>query len=339
MTEQELQYLRKSASMLELYRKAEDIRIKITRTFSEKSPHRQAQLEDLDNFITKLANTLPSCTADQLRRIEETIANASSLEKHEKAIEEYRPISDRIEDVRQVVERGKVQWVKKQVLREEEEHRRLVATQTVERGLASLEIDAKKAMSSVNHEDGQNAITAGMVIEALLRIEGFNAAASICSPARDRYLLEAARHVQQLELSLIREAAGWFANGDGTLIYMRHPASPPKSFFGLGQDFDSRPTGVLIRQLTARTFQAEHASRDRAEYGKQVDGRERFRIESLPSIGQAIAYIDSLGRKHWYTNFLHPDSPLSHATRYPYPAEEHRNFVSWKDRANQMSNL
>ncbi|MCP9895556.1 hypothetical protein KBZ20_17485 [Vulcanococcus limneticus Candia 3F8] len=338
MTDQELQSLQRSLSKLELYQKAELIRNAITRTFSEKSPHRISQLKELDELVGSMAETLPPCSASQLQSFENSIADAASLARRRKIIAELEAIAALLPEINLAIDRGISRWEQNARLQEEDEKRKLALAQALEEAKATVSIDVEQALENVAHQEGQDAITSGLIIEALLRIKGFCAAVSGNSPLRDRYLSEASRHINPPHLSLIEEAAGFFAMSNGVLIYMRHPASPPKSFFGLGQDFDFRPTGVLIRQISSDTFQAEHASRDRVEYGKQVDGRERLRVEPLPSADKAMAYIRSLGAKHWYTNFLHPNSPLSQAPRYPYPEEQHRVFIGWKDRAQNSSN-
>lgn len=338
MTDQELQSLQRSLNKLELYQKAELIRNAIARTFSEKSPHRISQLKELDELVGSIAETLPPCSASQLQSFENSIAEAPSLARRTKIIADLEGIVALLPEISHTIDRGISRWEQDARLQEEDKKRKLALAQALEEVKATVQIDVEQAMTKVVHHEDQDAITSGMIIEVLLRVEGFCAAVSCNSPLRDRYLSEASRQINPPNLSLIQEAAGYFAMSNGVLVYMRHPASPPKSFFGLGQDFDFRPTGVLIRQISSNTFQAEHASRDRVDYGKQVDGRERLRVEPLPSAEKAMAYIRSLGAKHWYTNFLHPNSPLSEAPRYPYPEEQHRVFISWKDRAQNSSN-
>jgi len=338
VTDQERQSLERSSSKLELLQKAELVRNVITRTFSEKSPHRQSQLKALDEFVAIMIDTLPPCPAGQLRSLENSIADAASLAQRTKVIAEFETYAALLQDIQPAIDRGILRWEQNARLRAADEKRKLAASHAIDKALATLENDVEREVIKVAHQEGQDAITSGVIIEALYRIDGFSAAVSIDNPIIDRYLIEAARLINPPSLSLIREAAGYFARPNGVLVYMRHPASSPHLFFGLGHDLDFRPTGVLIRQLSADTFQAEHASRDRVDYGKKVDGRERFRVEPLPSVAQATTYIKSLGAKHWYTNFLHPYSPLSLVTRYPYPEEKHRVFISWRDRAQNNSN-
>jgi len=295
-------------------------------------------LEELEKLVHRLAETLPPCPAGQLQALENSIAEAGSLALSTKIFAELEAFGVTTQDIQPTIDRGILRWEQNVRLRKAEEEKRLVATQALNKALSTLKDDVKRALANVSHEQDQDAITSGAIIEALLQIDGFNAAVSIDSPILDSYLVEAAQRINPPNVSLIKEAAGYFAKPNGVLIYMRHPASPPKSFFGLGQDIELRPTGVLIRQLSPDTFQAEHASRDRVDYGRQVDGRERFRVEPLPSAANAMAYIKSLGSKHWYTNFIHPNSPLSQVARFPYPEEKHRVFISWKDRAQHNYN-
>lgn len=338
MTDQELQSLQISTNKLELFQKAELIRNAIKRTFSGRSPHRISQLKELDELVGSMAETLPPCSASQLKSFENSIAEAPNLARRSKIIADMEGIAALLPEISLTIDSGIARWEQNARLREEAEKRILALAQLLEEAQATVAIDVEQALDGVVHHIGQDAITSGLIIEALLRIKGFYAAVSGNSLLRDRYLSEASRRINPPPLSIIEEAAGYFAMSNGVLVYMRHPASPPQSFFGLGQDFDFRPTGVLIRQISSDTFQAEHASRDRVEYGKQVDGRERLRVEPLPSVEIAMAYIRSLGDKHWYTNFLRPNSPLSQAPRFPYPEERHRVFISWKDRAQNNSN-
>ena len=339
MTDQERQSLERSSSKFALLQKAGLVRNAITRTFSEKSPHRQSQLKELDEFVHLMINTLPACPAGQIRSLENSIADAASLDQRKKVIAEFEAYAALLQEIQPAIDRGILRWEQNALLREADKKKKLAATHAIDKALATLENDVERVVMRLVHQEDQDAITSGMIIEALYRIDGFCAAVYINNPILDRYLIEAARLINPPNLSLIREAAGYFARPDGVLVYIRHPASPPHLFYGLGQDLDFRPTGVLIRQLSADTFQAEHASRDRVDYGKQVDGRERFRVEPLSSVTHAITYVKSLGAKHWYTNFIHPNSPLSQVIRYPYPEEKHRVFISWKDRAQHNPNF
>ena len=332
MTELEIQLLNSSTTAYELTFRAETVRAAIMRTFSEKSPHRATQLKELSDLERNLFSSSQSILAS----VESEIAYSPSPEILSERVDRYLKSSrfGVCKELHEAIERGKTRWSEAAEKKKSEEEKMkriqydmLLARAKIRDTVATAYLNFK------SYPDGQEEITAGAAIEVLLSTEEFQDAVHTKAQLMDVFLQEAKKYVKPSVSSLLEEAARYFARPDGTLVYMRHPCSPPYAFFGLSQDDDSRPTGVLIRQIGAYTFQAEHASRDRVEFGKLVDGKDRRQVETLTSVNSAIAYITSLGAKHWYTNFMDPTSCLSHAVRYPYPEEEHRTFLSWKDRA------
>ncbi len=336
MTEQEIQLLKSSNTVRELSVRAESVRATIMRTFSEKSPHRAALLKELSDLEQNLSSSLLS--AGELASIENEIAFSAGPENLSKKVEKYLELSRSAgsKQLQQAVERGQARWSEALKKRQSEADERRRLQQDIDLARAAITDAVASAFLNFSaYPEGQEAITAGAAIEVLLTTEEFQDAVHTKSHLIDSFLQEAKKYVKPSVSCLLEEAALYFACPDGTLVYMRHPSSPPYAFFGLSKDDNSRPTGVLIRQIGLHEFQAEHASRDRVEYGKLVDGKDRRQVEALDSEKSAIAYINSLGSNHWYTNFINPSSCLSHAIRYPYPEEEHRTFLSWKDRARE----
>lgn len=347
MNDKEILFLRNSASRFELLLRVETVQAQINGTFSEKSPHRATLLKELSDLEQSLSSCLPLVSPRDLTNVENEIAFSAGPRILSKTVAKYFEFSRSVssDELRAAIERGQARWneteMKRQLDRIEserkrqlEETQRVVIQQEIAQSRASITITVATAFLNFNaYPEGQEAITAGAVIETLLSTKEFEDAVHTKTHLLDGFLEEAMKYVTPSVANLLKEAAHYFARPDGTIAYMRHPSSPPHKFYGLGQDSESRPTGVLIRRTGVNDFQAEHASTDRVEYGKLADGKDRRRVEALPSVSSAIAYINYLGDKHWYTNFLDPISCLSHAIRYPYPEEEHRGFISWKTRA------
>ncbi|WP_216915295.1 MULTISPECIES: hypothetical protein [unclassified Synechococcus] len=334
MTEKEIQLLKSSTTAHELMLRAQGVRDTIIRTFSEKSPFRSSLLTELADLEQNLLSSSPFI----LKSIENEIAYAPSPEILAKTVEKYVELigSSTGKEFHETIERGNIRWSEAIKKRQSEEDERKRIQQDIDLARATVrDAVASAFLSFETYPEGQEAITAGAAIEALLSTEEFQDAVHTKTCLVDDFLQEAKQYVSPSVSSLIDEAAQYFARPNGTLVYMRHPSSPPYAFFGLTQDDNSRPTGVLIRQTGPQIFQAEHASRDRAEYGKMVDGKDRRQVETLTSLNSAIAYINNLGSKHWYTNFIDPTSCLAHAVRFPYPEEKYRTFRSWKDRARE----
>lgn len=340
MTEQEIQLLKSSTTGLELSLRAEAVRATIMRTFSEKSPHRVTLLKGLSDLERNLSSFLPFLSARELASIENTIASAAGPEILSKYVDKYFELSRSTgsKELHEAIERGQRRWNEAVKKRQSEADKKLKIQQDIVLAkVTTRDVVASAFLNFKSYPEGQEAITAGAAIEVLLSTGAFRDAVHSKTHLMDIFLQEAKKYVKPSVSCLLEEAARYFARPDGTLVYMRHPSSPPSAFFGLSQDNNSRPTGVLIRQTGAYEFQAEHASRDRVEYGKLVDGKDRRQVEILTSVNDVIAYCKSLGAKHWYTNFMDPNSCLSHAVRYPYPKEEYRTFLSWKDRAREST--
>ena len=155
MTDQELQSLKRSSSKLDLLKKAELVRSAITRTFSEKSPHRQSQLKELDDFIDAMIDTLPTCPSGQLRSLENSIADAISLAQRTKIIAEFEAYADLLQDIQPVINRGILRWEQNERLRETYERKKLAASHAIDKALATLENDVAREVISVTHQEGQ----------------------------------------------------------------------------------------------------------------------------------------------------------------------------------------
>ena len=138
MTDQERQSLERSSSRLELLQKAELVRNAITRTFSEKSPHRQSQLKELDESVDIMIDTLPPCPAGQLRSLENSIADAASLAQRTKVIAEFEAYAALLQDIQPAIDRGILRWEQNARLREADEKRKLAASHAIDKALRNL---------------------------------------------------------------------------------------------------------------------------------------------------------------------------------------------------------
>ena len=110
MTEQEIQSLKSSKSQAELTAKAERIRETIKRTFSDKSPHRITQLNEVENLVCRVLETLPAFSKQELHRIEMEVATTSSRNHLEAVLAKYARLGAASKDVQAAVNLGVRRW-------------------------------------------------------------------------------------------------------------------------------------------------------------------------------------------------------------------------------------
>jgi hypothetical protein len=110
MTEQEIQSLKSSKSQAELTAKAERIRESIKHTFSDKSPHRITQLNEVDNLVGRVSAILPAFSKQELHRIEMEVATSSNRHQLEAVLAKYaRQVAANM-DVQAAVNLGVRRW-------------------------------------------------------------------------------------------------------------------------------------------------------------------------------------------------------------------------------------
>jgi len=159
-------------------------------------------------------------------------------------------------------------------------------------------------------------IRAGRAIEGILEMDIAKEDLETCET---KHILQCALFLAKILVipdDKMKQAVELYCAPNGVIAHYRHNAAQPNTFTG---------HGAFLVQIEDNVFRIDHVSEDRVTYGKRPK-----RVE-LPSIKDALQYVDSLASKHWYSSFIDPHARALGFTDIPFTGDT--SFRSWRDRA------